>query len=196
MELNLTSIIYLFFRLAPFILVSCITIGSIINSELKGFIYLIGVIFACFVSFPIINIAGQGQTDSKAPICNMVTINGFVETTTPISLVIFTYTFFYLLYPIIKYKIVSDNIFMIIFFPILILADLYWNISKGCFFSINCIIAIVCGSSIGYLWSYIISLTKLKDLQYFNVGSNREICTRPSKQKFVCTTYKNGKPVE
>ena len=51
MEMNLASMSYLFFRLAPFILVCFFALGSILNSELKGFVYLVGLCFTCFVTF-------------------------------------------------------------------------------------------------------------------------------------------------
>jgi hypothetical protein len=44
MEVNLLSISYLFFRLAPFIIVCFFTLNSIFNQDLRGIIYLCGLL--------------------------------------------------------------------------------------------------------------------------------------------------------
>ena len=196
MELNLGSLLYLFFRLAPFILVCFFTLGSIINSELKGFVYLIGLVFTCFMAFQVVGFLGESVAEGgKAALCNGFTINGILSDDTPLSLVIFAYTFFYLVYPIGKYDLAIDNVTLLIFFPLLILGDAYWNISKNCYSILNCFIAFVIGGGLGVAWSALIDATKLRGLQYYSIGSNRERCTRASKQKFVCTTYKDGNKV-
>ena len=43
MDFNIINILYMFFRLAPFIIVSYFTLQSIFNQDLKGVIYLIGI---------------------------------------------------------------------------------------------------------------------------------------------------------
>lgn len=196
MELNLNSILYLFFRLAPFLIVCLFTLGSIINSEIKGFVYLVGLIFACVMSVLTVSSLGDTNNSNKAPVCSSFTINGILNEQTPVSLVIYAFTFFYLVFPIGKYNLAIDNIAVLIFFPIMILAEAYWNISKGCFPVTNSVMAVIIGGGLGVAWSAIIDATKLKGLQYYNVGSNRERCSRPSNQRFVCTTYKNGTAVD
>ena len=196
MELNLNSLLYLFFRLSPFIIVCFFTLSSIFNSELKGLVYLIGLIFTCVVGSLVVS--GVGETvvkEAAAPVCSTFMINGLVNDVTPLALVILSYTFFYLVYPIAKYKLATDNIILLVFFPILLLAEIYWNISRNCFPILNCFIGLLIGGGLGVMWAAIIDATKLRGLQYYNIGSNRERCTRASKQRFVCTTYKNGKPV-
>ena len=54
MDFNLINILYMFFRLAPFIIVSYFTLQSIFNQDLKGVIYLIGLLIliaGIFISF-------------------------------------------------------------------------------------------------------------------------------------------------
>jgi hypothetical protein len=194
MELNLNSILYLFFRLAPFLIVCLFTLGSIINSEIKGFVYLVGLIFSCVMSVLTVSSLGEQSESNKAPVCSSFTINGIISDQTPISLVIYAFTFFYLVFPIGKYNLAIDNIAVLIFFPLLILAEAYWNISKNCFSVSNSFIAVIIGGGLGTAWSAIIDATKLKGLQYYNVGTNRERCSRPSNKRFVCTTYKDGRP--
>jgi len=195
MELNLNSLLYLFFRLAPFIIVCFFTLGSIINGEIKGFVYLVGLIFTSFMSYAFISNLGE-EAGTKASVCNSFTINGMIAGKTPISLVIFAFTFFYLVFPIGKYNLAIDNVPLLIFFPLLIIADAYWNLSKGCFAAVNCFMAVVIGGGLGVAWAALIDATKLRGLAYYNIGSNRERCSVASKQRFVCKTYdKNGNKV-
>lgn len=199
MDLNLNSLFYLFFRLSPFIIVCFFTLGSIINGELKGFIYLVGLIFTCVISrlFSSPFVDNSIDNNAKAPVCSLYTINSIAPNVTPMSLVILSYTFFYLVFPIGKYKLAIDNVPVLIFFPILILAEAYWIISKSCFPVINCFLAFVFGGCLGVAWAAIIDATKLRGLQYYNIGSNRERCSVASKQRFVCTTYnKKGEAVD
>ena len=50
MDFNIINILYMFFRLAPFIIVSYFTLQSIFNQDLKGVIYLIGLLVASVVT--------------------------------------------------------------------------------------------------------------------------------------------------
>ena len=50
MELNIISIFYLFFRLAPFIITAYFALQSIFNQDLKGVIFLIGLLITSFVT--------------------------------------------------------------------------------------------------------------------------------------------------
>jgi hypothetical protein len=190
MELNITTIIYLFFRLAPFIIVSYFSISSIFNQDIKGVIYLVGVIIACFVTI----LFGNSMNDEyvvstdKNPVCNMITM-GTTGTYSriPLGISIMTYTLIYLVYVIVKYKMEMYNLPTLIIFPILILGDFLWNVKNGCFAPFGIILSVVIGGSIGALWALTIDSIKQPRLQYYNVGSDKTVCQRPSKQLFKCT---------
>jgi len=189
MELTFYSLFYLFYRLAPFILVCFFVLGSIINSDAKGFMYLIGLIFTCVLAIGVTSSSDDSITPS--PACENLKMNGFVSNT-PIGMVIFSYTFFYLVYPIGKYHLELNNIPTLIFFPILILGDFYWNTYFSCFTKLNLFVAFVIGSGIGVFWSFLIAKSGMQSLQYFNVGSNRERCSKATKTRYKCEMYRYG----
>lgn len=197
LELSLNSLLYLFYRLSPFILVCFFVLGSIINSEAKGFMYLVGLVFTIVVSYGACNILSRVDTDKiPSPACTTLKINGLISETTPIGMVIFSFTFFYLIYPIVKHHLELDNIPLLIFFPLLILGDIFWNVTYACFSPPQIFIALVVAGSCGLLWSFIIEKSNLKGLQYFNVGTNRERCSIATKGKYKCTSYdKNGNKI-
>ena len=51
MDLNLATFSFLFLRLAPFILICFFTLSSIFNNDLRGIVYLFGLLIAVFTSF-------------------------------------------------------------------------------------------------------------------------------------------------
>jgi hypothetical protein len=61
-----------------------------------------------------------------------------------------------------------------------------WNIQNGCYPLLSCVVSLIVAGGIGVLWSYIISIY-MPNMQYLIVGSNREMCMKPSDQTLICT---------
>jgi hypothetical protein len=193
MELNLLTFTYLFFRLAPFVIVCFFSLASLFNQDFKGLIYLFGLIFACFITIMIGNFLPFSDSALPNEICNLITIGGSpAYSKLPLGQTILGYTFAYLMYVIVKYKYVLQNIPTIVFFPLIILVDIIWNLSNSCYKMPQLIIALVLGGGIGALWAFILDKSKLTHLQYFNKISGKAECSRPSKSTFKCNVYKNG----
>jgi hypothetical protein len=189
--INLNFILYTAFRLAPFILVSFFSLSSLLNQDLKGIIYLAGLLLACFLAV----LAGNSIPDNKnvideknTLICNVLTLSdtGRLSQKVPLSMTVFCYTFFYLVYIIGKYKLANQNVPTIIVFSLLIIGEYVWNLNYGCSGNYGLLTAFAVGSLVGTAWSAIIDSTKMTDLQYFNGISNAAVCSRPSKQIFKC----------
>ena len=205
MDLNLISIGYLCFFLAPFILVCFFTLNSIFNQDFKGLVYLIGLIVSCFITILIdksgINnyLPAFESTSADIPgVCNSISIAGVTSISNlPLNQTIFGYTFAYLLYAILapNPNLVLQNLPTIIFFPILIVIDIYWKLSNGCSEFWHMVAALIIGGLAGWTWGAIIGSSNT-NLQYFAVAvHNTEICSAPSKQTFRCNVYKNGKMI-
>lgn len=211
MELNLISIIYLFLRLSPFILVCFFSLASIFNQDFKGLIYLVGLIITCFISIlvggaikPLVeyvknkysfSLFTNTSTPPALPICSdMITLGQTNVFHLPIGQTIFGYTFAYLLSIITnpKHNYVNQNIPTLVFFPVIILFDMVWNFRNGCYI-LELPIALGLGFGLGWLWGYIIESSKMTNLLYFNKISGASECSRPTKSTFTCKVYKNGK---
>ena len=214
--MDLFGLLYLFFRLSPFIIACFFSLISVFNSDLKGFIYLVGLIFSTamtmgagtFIGSNIpalpsasasmtaglpstssssLKLGGQSDNGAIPPVCNTLSLGGFSGfSKVPLSTAVLSYTFFYLVYVIAKNDMALYNIPTLILFPILILSDMGWNIQNGCYPLYTCIISLVVAGGIGLLWSYIVS-TYMPNMQYLIVGSNREMCMKPSNQTLICT---------
>jgi len=198
MELDLISFAYLFLRLAPFVLVCFFSLTSVLNQDFKGIVYLVGLLLSCSIVYTCDNWSAfkRPATIEKQPdFCSMFTIgSNEAFKNLPISQTTFGYTFNYLFYFIIKNKSYAQNIATLIFFPILIIADLCWNWNpqNKCYLPRQSIAAFCIAGVIGFAWAAFIDSTKNPDIAYFPGMSNAEICSRPSKQTFKCNVYKNG----
>jgi len=133
----------------------------------------------------------SGQIGQVNGVCNLITIgkNGSFSNV-PIGIAILTYTLVYLVYIIAINHLETSNIPTLIFFPVLILADIIWNIMNNCFKPFGIVVSIVVGGGIGAAWAYLIDSFKQPRLFFLNVGSDKVVCQRPSKQLFKCTFSK------
>jgi hypothetical protein len=199
--MNFNFILYTAFRLSPFIVVSFFTLSSILNQDLKGVIYLAGLLFATFFSLisssfipfpPDVKSATSPANDQvNEMICNSLTLsdNGRLSKI-PLGMVVFTYTFFYLVDTISTYNLASQNIPTFIIFPAIIIAEAIWNRLYNCVTILQLFIAFAIGSLWGFIWARIIRSSGAVKLQYFNGINNGQVCNRPSKQMFRCTLNK------
>jgi hypothetical protein len=206
MELNLVTLSYLFFRLAPFIIVSYFSLSSIFNQDLKGLIYLIGLLISTFVTIIVGNtldisftigtdVEGSDVARTVNGVCNMITIGKDGSfSRIPLGISMLTYTLIYLVYIIAINHIEMTNLPTLIILPLLILGDLLWNITNNCYTIFGLILSIACGGLMGWAWAAIVNSFKQPQLFFLNVGGDKTVCHRPSKQLFKCTFKKSGLP--
>jgi hypothetical protein len=193
--INVSFLLYTAFRLAPFILVSFFSLSSILNQDFKGIVYLAGLLFATFIatmigsSFDVFKKTSNIQENDM--ICNVLTLTDKGRLSNlPLSMVAFSYTFFFLVDIIANKKLELQNIPTLIIFPLIIIAEFAWNVFYKCSSMAGIIGAFAVGSIFGWAWSAIIRSSGAIKLQYFNGISNANTCTRSSTQKFTCkTTY-------
>uniref|UniRef100_A0A6C0K2J3 Uncharacterized protein n=1 Tax=viral metagenome TaxID=1070528 RepID=A0A6C0K2J3_9ZZZZ len=193
-KLNIHYILYTAFRLSPFIIVSFFTLSSILNQDLKGVIYLAGLLFTSFFAvilgsiFKLPDIVG---TEENIAVCNSLTLtDSGALSKIPLGMVVFSYTFFYLVDIIAEYNLAMQNIPTLVLFPVLIITEAIWNYTNHCTNFARLFSAFAIGSLCGFIWARIIRSTGAVQLQYFNGINNAQTCSRPSKQKFKCTINK------
>ena len=65
MELNISTFMYLFIRLLPFILVCFFSISSIFSNDVKGIVYLCGLLLTVGIGFVVSALIGMFTQKSK-----------------------------------------------------------------------------------------------------------------------------------
>ena len=194
--------IYIFSFYSSIIVLSSIFIYSIFSGvALNGFIYLFWIFFATMLRIGIL--FGFGETansillNNQESICSTGNIIPFANIT--YGSYIFLFSMFYVCMPM----FISNNInwYMLLFFIIYFIFDLLIKLSNQCipsqrawsFLVGDCIGGIGLGAAISSLM-YSSSLQKYLFIN--SSGSNKEVCSMPSKQTFKCSVYKNGELVK
>ena len=104
MDLNLATFIFLFLRLAPFILITFFTLSSVFNNDLRGLIYIFGVLLSIFTNYLVGNNKSLGdfignvgiEEEDKSAICDFAVFGTDKASIIPIGETIISFTFFYL----------------------------------------------------------------------------------------------------
>jgi len=195
MELNIISFTYLFLRLAPFFLVCFFSLSSIFNQDYKGIVYLVGLLFSCFCVDSIGNLLPISYIpiENRPEICNAIKLGGINDNTKlPLSQSIFGFTYAYLLWWIIKNNFTLQNLPTLIFFPVMIIFDIIWNVNNTCYTFWQLTISLFMSAFFGTFWAFIIDSTNTPNLKYFSGMKQEEVCSVPSQQTFRCNVYKNG----
>ena len=197
MQIDFMKFIYLFFRMSPFIVVTFFTLQSIFNKDLKGLIYLCGLLITCIIVTSIgssINIEDL-KKEGISTECTITYLGMNSEALSkvfPLSVVVLGFTFWYITFIIIDNQLASKNVSFFILFILLILGDAYWQNSNGCS-DIRMIggshaISLICG----VIWFFLIKSTGYIDLQLFNGISSAEVCSRPQRNKYKCTIVRKA----
>lgn len=194
MQIDIVKILYLFFRLSPFILVSYFTLSSVFNQDLKGLMYLSGLLITCLVA-TLIGTHFLGDDDSLQPkaqcaVTYLGVSNTPISKSIPLGSVTLFYTFWYCFYIILEYNLWNVNISFLITLPLLIIGDAYWQFYNGCAGLMNIAYALIIGFTGGFMWALFIDAFKMTDLTMFNGISGKQVCDRPSRTKYRCRIVK------
>jgi len=213
LNLSASKVLFLLFRLFPIILPSYFILSSIFSVDIKGVIYLAGLLFATISSIliantlkPLVGSWFQDLATKRRPNplvngdhsrCEVITL-GLGTTTSPsrlsenapLSQVVYTFTLGYFLYIIGKYKLWDQNILAIILMGLLIIIDWGWIVFNGCNQVAEIALAFAVGAGWGVSWALIIDSSNAVKLQYFSGLSNRTVCQRPSADTYVCSNQR------
>ena len=192
MDLNIINIMYMFFRLAPFIIVSYFTLQSLFNQDLKGVIYLIGLIVASVITVVLGGVLkkfsppkGLMPTDYSRIRCTQLTLgNTQPVSILPLSQTVFGYTLAYLTYFISINNLQTQNIATFIMFPLVIISDMIWSTSNMCSNPKYLLISLIIGAIIGTLWAMIIESTNMPNLVYM-VALQTKMYISETVQEFI-----------
>lgn len=193
-------IVYLAFRLMPFLVAAILSIAPLFNHNVRGLVYLFGMLLSVTSTSAISYLLSQvapsilpisAITDSA--VCNAFSLSSDgTKSIVPLELAILGYSAAYLLYSMIVNGLVQNNIATILFFVSAIIGTAYWIWANSCYTPAACASAIVISGLCGWLWGYIVK-KEMPTRQYLFTSSNRQTCYRKDDNTYVCeNTDANG----
>jgi hypothetical protein len=190
--INFGALVYVGFRLAPFILVSFFVLSSLFNSDIKGLIFLAMLLLNCFVTIMLGNMLAPDTFGNPNPngVCNGLTLtkSGPLSQNLPLNINIMSFTFAYLAYIIYRYDLIMNNIPTVIIFSLFILYNIFWQVQNRCSSFLYSLFSLAIGFGLGWVMSMSIDAAGIVQLQYFNGLTNQEVCKRANNKHFKCTT--------
>jgi len=191
--IDFSFIFNLFSKLSPFIIICFFTMQSMIKQDLKGIIYLAGVIFACtanilFGNFPYLQKINTSDNlpSSRYHLCRLIEFSNGPMSYIPLGLTILGFTMTYLVYNATLFKIVKFNYMTFGFLTLLIINDFYFNLFSSCAKIEALIISLVIGILTGVLWGFTINTIGDPKLQLITGLNPNTTCYAPKNQKYRC----------
>jgi hypothetical protein len=149
MALDISNVFYLCFRLGPFLVVSYFLFQSVLNWELRGLMYLCGLLLASGLAYlcngPVNSLfpAKAGFVFTQNAKCNVISLgeNGRLLSQIPLSVCVYAYTFFYLSMFLVGspsststsiYVTLTQNIPTFVLFPALCGLEIFWIVANNC----------------------------------------------------------------
>lgn len=192
--------------ISPFLVGFLMIMISFMNRNIKGLVYLGGVLLVAIVNVFLQNIAAakgfvipnpQGKVNG---ICNVFlfsgsSINANLASIPPFNSVFLAFTLAYTYLPL---RGVDDANYLFFGFLLsLFMLDGFVKVNRSCTTPIGVLLGGIIGYIFGSLFYGIVENAGLEKLLYFSeMSSSKEVCSRPTKQRFKCEVYQNGKLIK
>lgn len=179
--------------LSPYIIGFVMVMLSVFNQDLKGLFYLMFAILTLGINILLSN--SFNNESSKPPstchsLINMPFSSSFYNRPALTS-VFLSFTAIYVIMPMLQSH--QINISFIVFMSLLWMLDVVHMLTSQCSDYVGVLFGTASGSLFGVLWYYLLHVTGYDSLLYFNtMSSNKLYCSRPTKQTYKCSVYKNG----
>ena len=192
LQMNFANMMQLFAIISPLLLGFFLIMLSLFDQNLKGLVYLGGVLIASVINIPIMLRIGS-KPDGDTPItCSIIDIPYLSWYTSPNPSTLFIgFTIAYLFLPM-KYNN-QINYTLIAALLCLLAIDCVTKVMNKCTTAGGAALGALVGFMFGAIWYTLFHIAGYDSLLYFEeLQSNNIICARPSKQTFKCSVYKNG----
>jgi hypothetical protein len=151
------GLLFLIYRMMPFMIVSFLVILSLFSGELSGFLLLVGIMLSSLITIGISHMSfiKPEQLDiTNMMKCSLLTLNNNVLSHLPLSTHTFAFIFGYFIYILVTNDLVVTNALLIAMITLLLFFDILYNL-------INCakiyvVIPLIIGVFSGVLWAVIL----------------------------------------
>jgi hypothetical protein len=192
LSLTLSNILQFFSFISPTLLVFFMFMSSLFNQNLKGIVYISGLLICSILNIIFMNLIGSGRDENEAFSCSMFDIPLVSQFNSPYpSCMIIAFTIAYLALPM-KYN-KQMNYIVLAFLMSLLVVDILTKVQNKCTTYPGSVMGALVGFIFGTLWYIIFHGLGFDSLLFFDeLRSDNVICSRPTKQTFKCSVYKNG----
>lgn len=191
-QLTFSNMAQLFSAISPLLLAFFLVMSSLFNQDLKGIVYLAGVLIATIINIFLMAQIGSRKDPNSSITCNLVEIPYMTQFNSPAPSSLFiAFTIAYLLLPM-KF---NGQINYVILLSLLCLLglDAVTKVQNKCSTYPGIIFGALTGFFLGAIWYTLFHSAGYDSLLYFDeLQSNAVKCSRPDKQTFKCSVYKNG----
>lgn len=196
MQLNFSNLMQFFAAISPILLAFCLVMISIFNSDIKGMVYLGGILIASLINLLILNSLKIKADKPPPPYCNLIefpfNLNEYISPAFNSMFIAFTLAYLYMPMQYIS----GINYPVLIFITSLLVLDAGTKMAGGCTTFGGVMLGSLVGFVLGLLWFIAFYSTGHEDLLFFNAEpSNNVICSRPKKQTFRCKIFRNGEVI-
>lgn len=196
MQLTFTNMIQFLGAISPLLVGFFLISASILNQNIKGLIFMAGVMLAFVLNALFMNVIKSPSNPKRSMGCSIIewpfSLNAYNSPSWNSVFLAFTLAYMYL--PMAFGG--TMNYGVIIALVSLIGLDAISKITNLCTTTLGVVLGLVFGLLLGGLWYGVIKASGNPQLLYFEEVSNGETCSRPSKQTFKCAVYKNGKLIK
>ena len=197
LQLTFSNIVQLFSVFAPLFLGTFLVLISVFNQNIKGLIYLGGVLIASVLNLAVMFMIGSEPDENQGAICNLINFP-LVPTQYNIpnyNSMFIMFTLVYLLLPMLANNQV--NMWIIGTIVSIFAVDAYVKLEYSCTVPRGITFGAIIGGFLGAVWYFVMKFSKHESLLFFNdLVSNNVICQRPKNQTFKCSVYKNGQVIQ
>ena len=189
MQPNMYNHMLVYVFMGPYILITFFILLSILNMNMKGVMYTIGVILLLGV-ISILQLFVPNTGIIKK--CNF--FGDFLNDIPTFSTALYSYTMVYLFMAMLNSNILNVGL-MILLFCITAL-DLVIRSQTRCTNGIGILFGLIIGGIIGVFWYMLMAESGPKFLYFEEYVSNKVACSVPKKQDFKCRLFKDGQEID
>ena len=191
-ELTLSNVLQFFSFISPTLLIFFLFMASLFNQNLKGLVYIAGILLASIINIFFMNIIGSGRNPEEAFSCSIFDIPHVSRFNSPYpSCLIIAFTVAYLILPM-KYN-EQKNYPVLAFLLVILGIDIVTKVQNKCTTWAGSILGGLVGFLLGTIWYILFHVTGFDSLLYFDeLRSDNVMCSQPSSQTFKCSVYQNG----
>lgn len=194
--MDIFFIVFFLFRLLPVLLVVILTVAPLFNTNLRGFVYLVGTVLSVYFTSAFGALIGPSLLGSApglgtAASCRTpftdAQLAGTIRSPTylPLDLAVLGATAGNLVFSMTTNGVVLFNSATLLLLAVAILGTAAWTVSNRCFSWGAVLVALLLSTGLGAAWAALVR-DQMPDMQYLFAPSNRVVCYRKNDRTFSC----------